>query len=104
MERKKFICGILVGLLIGALCFSIICFVTKDKKCKVSGNGAVTEEQSGNVANDKQNRNIYSYSLSKRGQTQFDIFDYDGDYYYITVDRDGKAYLNLNAGSNSTEV
>ena len=33
-EKNKFVYGILVGLLIGTLCFSIVYLVTKDKKVK----------------------------------------------------------------------
>ena len=85
MERK-FVYGILVGLIVGVLCFGIY-FFTRDVK-EVSCN-----DESGKI-------NTYSYNLSKRETVLKTAIDDDGNQYSFIIDLDGSVYFNVSGSSS----
>lgn len=84
MERK-FVYGILVGLILGVLCFGIY-FFTRDVR-KVSCN-----DESGKIK-------TYSYDLSKRETVLKTAIDDDGNHYGFIVDLDGSVYFTVSGSS-----
>lgn len=102
-EKNKFIYGILVGLLIGALCFGIY-YVTRDKKevtCsdessqKQDTTSSITTEQTSTG----ENTNTYSYNLNKRKNVQIVYQNDDGNSFFVYVDLAGNAYLEASGKS-----
>ena len=103
MERKKFVYGILVGLIVGVLCFGIY-FVTRGtKKLSCSDDSSIQDTTSSTITEQtttEQSKNTYSYNLSKKKNQQRLSFVEDKTRYSVSVDLDGNAYLSVSAGTS----